>query len=188
MASRDDEVLQFHDILDRVAELVDEGMKDEKIAPILQEILDWLDAFHREGLGNLVEMIRDWRGELFLERASAHPAINALLGFYELGVDVDAVNAHRQVQTALDVVRPYLHSHGGDIEVTSIGDGVVRLQMHGTCNGCTASQVTVSERIEVAIRERWSSFRRIEVEQFTSDPHPPPTVQVTSNLQIQRKR
>lgn len=188
MVARDDEVLQFHAILDRVAELVDQAVQDEKTAPIIQEILDWLDAFHREGLGSLVEMIRDWRGELFLERAAAHPAINALLGFYELGVDIDSVNAHRQVQAALDEVRPYLHSHGGDIEVIRIEDGVVKLQMHGSCDGCTASQVTISERIEVAIRERWSSFRRIEVEEFKSDPHPPPVGSVTSGLKIQRKR
>lgn len=176
----------FHDILDHVADLVDAAMADPVVAPRLQEILDWLDAFHREGLGHLVEMIRDWRGELFLERAGAHPAINALLGFYGLGIDADEVLTHRTVQTALDEVRPYVHGHGGDIEVTSIVDGVVTLRMHGSCDGCSASHTTITERIEVALAEHWPVFRRVEMEPHAADPHPPPTGTVTTGLKISR--
>lgn len=178
------EELPFYEILDHVSELVEEAMTDPKVASKLQEILDWLDAFHREGIGSLVEMIRDWRGELFLERAAANPAVNALLGFYGLGVDLDQVQTHRTVQMALDDVRPYVHSHGGDIEVLEISDGVVRLQMHGTCDGCTASDVTIKERIEVVLHEKWPQFRRVEVEKATADPHPPPSGTITTGLRI----
>lgn len=58
------EELPFYEILDHVSELVEEAMTDPKVASKLQEILDWLDAFHREGIGSLVEMIRDWRRTL----------------------------------------------------------------------------------------------------------------------------
>lgn len=182
------EELSCHEILDHVADLVEDAMKDSNVAPKLQEILDWLDAFHREGIGSLVEMIRDWRGELFLERTVANPAINALLGFYGLGIDLDSVQSHRTVQLALDDVRPYVHSHGGDIEVLEISDGVVRLQMHGSCDGCTASEVTITERIVVALRDKWPQFRRLEVEKFTAEPHPPPTGTVTTGLRISRTK
>ena len=78
------------------------------------------------------------------------------------------------MQIALDDIRPYVHSHGGEIEVLTVIDGVVSLRMHGTCNGCTAADDTVTSRIEVALREHWIDFRRVEVEDATATAHPPP--------------
>ena len=102
-------------------------------------------------------------------------------------VKVDQVQRYFE-QLALDDVRPYIHSHGGDVEVRSIVDGVVHLRMHGTCDGCTAADDTVTHRIEVALREQWIDFRRVEVEAATGAPHPPPADgQITSGLGIGRK-
>ncbi len=92
----------------------------------------------------------------------------------------------RVIQLALDEVRPYVHSHGGEIEVLSVADdGVVRLRMHGTCNGCTAADDTVANRIDVALREHWIDFRRVELEEATAAAHPPPQPgQVVTGLSI----
>ena len=46
--------------------------------------------------------------------------------------------------------------------------------MHGSCNGCTAADDTVASRIEVVLREQWIDFRRVELEDATEAPHPPP--------------
>ncbi len=53
----------------RVGELFDELMThpDAGVRDRVEEMMDLFDAFHREGLGRLVEMIRAWRGEIFLE-------------------------------------------------------------------------------------------------------------------------
>ena len=168
--------LRYPDILDRVAELTT-GLLDHQDGAVrakAEELVDWLDVFHREGLGRFVEMVRQWRGELVLEQAALDPVVGELLATYSLGVDVDAAAADRVIQLALDEVRPYVHSHGGDIEVRSVVDGVVHLRMHGTCDGCTAADDTVTRRIEVALREHWIDFRRVEVEASTAAPHPPP--------------
>lgn len=182
--------LAYGEILDRVATLATQFMEhpEPEVRQGLEELLDWLDVFHREGLGRLVEMVRQWRGELFLEQAALDPVVGELLDTYSLGVDVDASAVDRVVQLALDDVRPYIHSHGGDVEVRSIVDGVVHLRMHGTCDGCTAADDTVTHRIEVALREQWIDFRRVEVEAATEAPHPPPAAgNITTGLTIARK-
>lgn len=179
--------LAYRDILDRVSELASALLEhaDPTVAATAEELVDWLDVYHREGLGRLVEMVRQWRGELFLEQAALDPVVGELLATYSLGVDVDRATADRVIQLALDEVRPYVHSHGGEIEVLSVAEGVVRLRMHGTCNGCTAADDTVAGRIEVALREHWIDFRRVELEEPTADAHPPPrTGQVVTGLSI----
>ncbi|MGI9576579.1 MAG: NifU family protein [Microthrixaceae bacterium] len=168
--------LEYGQILDRVAQLVDRLLEhdDPAVRADAEELVDWLDVYHREGIGRFVEMARQWRGELFLEQAALDPVVGELFATYSLGIDVDAAVADRVIQIALDEVRPYVHSHGGDLEVRSVVDGVVHLRMHGTCNGCTAADDTVTRRIEVALREHWIDFRRVEVEEPTEAPHPPP--------------
>ncbi|MGI9597279.1 MAG: NifU family protein [Acidimicrobiales bacterium] len=179
--------LAYGQILDRVAELADVLLNhdDAELSGQAEELLDWLDVYHREGLGRLVEMVRQWRGELFLEQAALDPVVGELLATYNLGVDVDAATTNRVIQLALEEVRPYVHSHRGEIEVLSVTDGVVELQMHGSCNGCTAADETVTRRIEVALREHWIGFRRVELTEPTEAPHPPPADgQVVTGLGI----
>lgn len=180
------EELSYQEILDHVGSVAERLLEhpDATVRGDTEEVLDWLDAYHREGLGRLVEMVRQWRGELFLEQAALDPVVGELLATYGLGVDVDAAAIDRVVQLALDEVRPYVHSHGGDLEVVEVNDGVVRLRMHGSCDGCTASGDTIAGRIEVALREHWIDFRRVEVEDFTNEPHPPPTPGAVSPVQL----
>ena len=52
-----------------------------------------------------------------------------------------------RVAAALDSVRPYLGSHGGDVELLGVdADGVVRLRLLGSCDGCPSSSVTLPRR------------------------------------------
>lgn len=179
--------LAYGRILDRVAELAERLLahEDSRVQADAEELVDWLDVFHREGLGRLTEMIRHWRGELFLEQAALDPVVGELLTTYSLGVDVDEAVAERVIQLALDDVRPYIHSHGGEIEVVAVDDGVVRLRMHGSCNGCTAADQTVAQQIEMSLRDHWIDFRRVELEEPTAEPHPPPNPgQITTGLTI----
>ena len=180
--------LAYGEILGRVAQLAESLLEhtSESVRDDVTELLDWLDVYHREGLGRLVEMIRDQRGEILLEQAVADPVVGDLLATYGLGTDADAATL-RLIGIALDEVRPYVHSHGGEMEVVSAVDGVVTLRMHGTCDGCTAADETVAGRIEVALREHWVDFRRVVLTEATAAPHPPPVLggtSVTSGLRI----
>src|SRR6476469_4839259 len=66
--------------------------------------------------------------------------------------DLYPVSLEDRVQEALDSVRPYMDSHGGDVELVAIADGVARLRLQGSCHGCGASQTTMELAIEEALQ------------------------------------
>ena len=117
-----DDRLAFDQILPRISELAEvlSAHSDPAVVETAGELLDWIDTFHSQGVGTLVEMVREWRGEIFLDHVAAHPVAGVLLAAYGLGPQSDETSAQRAVQAALAEVRPYLHSHGGDMEVVSI--------------------------------------------------------------------
>jgi Fe-S cluster biogenesis protein NfuA/nitrite reductase/ring-hydroxylating ferredoxin subunit len=67
--------------------------------------------------------------------------------------DLHPLPLEARVQEALDGVRPYLASHGGDVELKGVEDGVVQLALQGSCSGCPSSTVTLKLAIEDAIQK-----------------------------------
>jgi len=169
------EAVPYAEVLGRISELAEElaGHDDPAIAASVTELLDWIDAFHRDGLGRLVEMIRAWRGEIFLDTAEQDEVVGLLLGAYGLG-DAHAVQAEASdlVAAALEQVRPLVESHGGSIEVASVRDGTVQVRLSGTCDGCPSAAATLVYGVEAALREGWIHFRRLEVVDPLSAPDP----------------
>lgn len=76
-----------------------------------------------------------------------------------------------RVNQALQSVRPYLATHGGDVEVLGIDEetGVVRLRLLGSCDGCPSSSVTLKLAVEEAIYEAAPEVNRIEAEGGASE-------------------
>ena len=52
-----------------------------------------------------------------------------------------------RVLLALDAVRSYLSSHGGDVRLLGVDNGVVRFAFSGSCRSCPSSAVTSSSRV-----------------------------------------
>lgn len=158
--------LAFPDLVGRIGELAEQltSWPDPAVAERAGELLDWVDAFHREGLGRLVEMVRQWRGEIFLEAVASDEYAGALLSAYGLGEGEGiAEQADDAVAAAIEDVRPMIESHGGSIEVDDVTDGVVKVRLRGTCDGCPSSSATLTYGVEAALRDHWPSFRRLEV-------------------------
>jgi len=57
------------------------------------------------------------------------------------------------IEKALDEVRPYLHSHGGDITVVSVQDSKLYVKFKGACVGCPISLYTLKLGVEEKIKE-----------------------------------
>jgi len=72
-------------------------------------------------------------------------------------------DVERRVSDALDSVRPYLGSHGGDVSLLGVDDGVVRLQFQGSCKSCPSSAVTLELAVEDAVRAAAPEIASIEV-------------------------
>ncbi|MDQ3145676.1 MAG: NifU family protein [Actinomycetota bacterium] len=169
MTTADDD-LPAAEVLARIAASAEELATHPEVGDAVVELLDWVDAFHREGLGRLVEMVRAWRGEIFLEAVAGDEVAGGLLAAYDLGEGARE-SAEKAVERAMAEIRPLAASHGGDIEVLRIADGVVEVSLHGTCDGCPSSAATLTLGVEAALRRYWVSFRRLEVsDAATLDP------------------
>jgi Fe-S cluster biogenesis protein NfuA/nitrite reductase/ring-hydroxylating ferredoxin subunit len=76
-------------------------------------------------------------------------------------------DVHRRVSDALDRVRPYLGSHGGDVDLLEVTDGpdgaVLRLAFKGSCKSCPSSTVTLELAVEDAVRAAAPEISSIEV-------------------------
>ena len=93
------------------------------------------------------------------DRFAADDLVASLLlvhGLHPYGVE-------RRVSDALDSVRPYLGSHGGDVVVLGVADGVVHLQFQGSCKSCPSSSVTLELAVEDAVRAAAPEIDSIEV-------------------------
>ena len=81
-------------------------------------------------------------------------------------------DVHRRVSDALDRVRPYLGSHGGDVDLLDVTDGpdgqTVRLAFTGSCKSCPSSAVTLELAVEDAVRAAAPEISSIEV--VTAEP------------------
>jgi len=78
--------------------------------------------------------------------------------------DLHPIPIEQRVREALDSVRPYMESHGGNVELLSLEDGVARLRLEGSCSDCSASTVTLELAIKQAIEEAAPDLAGLEVE------------------------
>jgi Fe-S cluster biogenesis protein NfuA/nitrite reductase/ring-hydroxylating ferredoxin subunit len=83
--------------------------------------------------------------------------------------DLHPYDVQTRVEQALEGVRPYLGSHGGDVELLEVTDSdVVRLRLLGSCDGCASSSVTLKLAVEGAIEAAAPEVVAIEVETSTA--------------------
>jgi Fe-S cluster biogenesis protein NfuA/nitrite reductase/ring-hydroxylating ferredoxin subunit len=82
--------------------------------------------------------------------------------------DLHPVPAETRVREALEGVRPYLESHGGDVELVAVEDGVARLRLQGSCSGCPSSTMTLKLAIEDAIYKAAPDVSNVEAEGVTA--------------------
>ena len=78
--------------------------------------------------------------------------------------DLYPVALEERVHQALGRVRPYMESHGGDVELLGIEDGVVRLRLQGSCSSCQASQATLELAVKQALEELAPDLEGMDVE------------------------
>ena len=85
---------------------------------------------------------------------------------------VDNVNPLiTRVDKALDSMRPYLAADGGNVKVLEVTDeGVVRLELMGSCGSCPMSAMTFKGGLEEAILKAVPEITRVEAVNLTALP------------------
>lgn len=67
-----------------------------------------------------------------------------------------------RVINALDKVRPYLQSDGGDIELIEVTDDLsVKVKLTGACHGCPYSMQTLKAGVEQVIMKEVPEIKRV---------------------------
>jgi len=67
---------------------------------------------------------------------------------------MDNKNIKERVEFALEEIRPFLVSDGGDISLVSIDNNkVVNVKLHGNCVSCTVNQMTLKSGVEMTIKK-----------------------------------
>jgi Fe-S cluster biogenesis protein NfuA/nitrite reductase/ring-hydroxylating ferredoxin subunit len=155
------------DLLERVqalSERVDE-LPDPAARQLAQELVAGVIAMYGDGLARIMEVIAGSReaGATIIDELSQDGAVASLLLIH----DLYPVSLEQRVLEALDTVRPYMESHGGNVELVELRDGVARLALQGSCNGCAASRATLETAIEQALEEHAPDLAGLEVEGVT---------------------
>lgn len=139
-------------------------------AAVADELVRLLVGLYGDGLERIVAVLGEHgaEGTAILTALTEDPLVESLLLLHDLHpLDVDA-----RVQQALDEVRPYLGSHAGGVEYLGVTDGVARLRLEGSCNGCPSSTVTVQLAIEGAVLNAAPEVSEVVVEGMTKAPEP----------------
>ncbi|MBY0404737.1 MAG: NifU family protein [Cyanobacteria bacterium] len=67
-----------------------------------------------------------------------------------------------KVLEVLALVRPYLQSDGGDVELVNITDeGVVELRLKGACGSCPSSTYTLKLGIEEQLKQHIPEVKEV---------------------------
>ncbi|HEX4189133.1 MAG TPA: NifU family protein [Solirubrobacteraceae bacterium] len=135
-------VANVEQLLEQLEQLADPAAR-AKATETVQALLDLYGA----GLERIVEEVA-LRDDGRIARALAEDElVSHLLLLHGLHPEP----LEERVRGALEEVRPYLESHGGDVELLGLEGGVARLSLEGSCSGCPSSTMTLKLAIENAI-------------------------------------
>src|SRR3954468_23545488 len=156
-----------------------ESLKDPNARSKAAEVVQVLLELYGEGLARMMETVAqgEERERIFEVFAEDELVSHLLLlhGLHPLDVETRVIQA-------LEEVRPYLQSHGGNVELLCIEGGVARLRMQGSCDGCPSSAMTLKLAIEEAIQKAAPDLEGIEAEGVAELPPKPATTFVAAPI------
>jgi Fe-S cluster biogenesis protein NfuA/nitrite reductase/ring-hydroxylating ferredoxin subunit len=154
-------------LLGRIEQLPHPGARE-----LIQECMEAVLAFYGQGLSRILQIARDAGpegGKVY--RDLIHDDI--IRGFLLIH-DLHPLTLEARLREALDKVRPYLKSHGGNVELINLENEIARLRLQGTCKSCASSSVTLELAIRHAVEQACPDLVHFEVEGVVPDKGPAP--------------
>ena len=162
---------------ERIEMLIQEvtELPDPRTRATVEELVQALLDMYGEGLARLLELTAQSgaSGQALIETFTNDDLLSSLFLLHELHPE----DIETRVAKALVEVRPYLKSHGGNVELIKVDKGVAYLRLEGSCHGCPSSTITLKLAIEEAIYKAAPDLVELQVEGVT-DPPPPPGIPV----------
>ncbi|MBI2693773.1 NifU family protein [Mycobacterium nebraskense] len=155
-----DEEAQWRTAGDRIQTLLDScaasgAAAQERAQQLVREVVGLYGA----ALERIMLLAQGGQGPDLAERLATDDLVASLLLVHGLHPH----DVHRRVSDALDRVRPYLGSHGGDVDLIGVDGDTVRLAFTGSCKSCPSSAVTLELAVEDAVRAAAPEISAIEV-------------------------
>jgi Fe-S cluster biogenesis protein NfuA/nitrite reductase/ring-hydroxylating ferredoxin subunit len=149
-------------LLERVEQLTAaiEASADPFLRGTVDELVSTIMALYGEGLTRIFTELAERGEEELLLRLAGDGVIGSLLLIH----DLYPIPLEARVEEALASVRPYMESHGGDVELLRLEEGVAHLKLIGHCDGCPASAATLELAIKEALEEAAPDLLGLEVE------------------------
>ncbi len=145
-------------LIARVQELTGrlEDLDDPACRSLAEELTSAVVQMYGAGLERIVELAdAGTRDEM-----SKDSLVAGLLMIH----DLYPVPIEERVMQALDTVRPYMESHGGNVELLGIEDGIAKLRLEGSCKSCRASSSTLELAVRQALEEAAPDLLGMDVE------------------------
>ena len=65
------------------------------------------------------------------------------------------------IEKALDEIRPFLQSDGGNIELVDVKNDIVKVRLLGNCIDCSVNQMTLKNGVEMTIKKHVPSIQKV---------------------------
>jgi Fe-S cluster biogenesis protein NfuA/nitrite reductase/ring-hydroxylating ferredoxin subunit len=150
------------ELLERIEQLTAaiDASADPFVRSTVDELVSVIIGMYGEGLTRIVRELAEQGEEGLLLRLADDGVIASLMLIH----DLYPVSLETRVEEALASVRPYMESHGGDVQLLRLTDGVAYLKLVGHCHGCPASAATLELAIKEALEEAAPDLLGLEVE------------------------
>lgn len=67
-----------------------------------------------------------------------------------------------KVKEVIEIIRPMLQGHGGDIDFVSVEpDNTVKVKLKGACSGCPGAQMTLKQGVEKIMKEKLPEVKEV---------------------------
>jgi Fe-S cluster biogenesis protein NfuA len=156
--------------LARVQELTEalEGLDEGHAKEVAEDLVGAIVDLYGEGLARVVDALQQAgaAGQAIHEQLVHDGVVASLLLIH----DLYPIDLETRVLEALATVRPYMESHGGDVQLLALDHGVARLRLVGHCEGCPASAATLELAIKEALDEAAPDLAGLEVEGVAAPP------------------
>lgn len=154
---------------DRIEELVTriESTGDPALRAVAQELLQAVIELHGVALERIMDSVAELpQGEDAIRRMAEDSLVSGVLSLH----GIHPVPLELRVTAALEKTKPYLNSHGGNVELTSIENDTVHLHLQGTCGSCNSSAETLKGAVESAIYEAAPEIARVVSDNVSAPP------------------